>query len=250
MTIYTPSQVEKKPEKGSTEPEVVTEPLTSFKDEEDGVDVSARPPLVNYFQKRRRTFCIHLLLTIFILVILACGAIGAVVFYRHLNKKVYTGVCGNFYIGGDDTLNEPQKFVQEEVKVTGQLEELQVPRFEEVKPNVVLHDFYRNYTTIVDAESHNCYVMKLNRSLIAPPKDLIDLMEKLMAGYYQTKAKVIRENYRPVLPAVNDPIIFGSDINSKCYKYNTYRLEKYVPGGKYNTYWSLVTSTQSIRTIK
>ncbi|KAH9512771.1 Integral membrane protein 2B [Bulinus truncatus] len=234
MTIYTPSQVEKKPEKGSTDSEVVTEPLTSFKDDDDtGVEVVAKSLRVNYFQKKRRTFFIHLMLTIFVLVILACGAIGAVVFYRHLNKKVYNGVCGNlYYEERGEPLIEPEysSYVEEKAKVYDTLEELSVPKFDEVRPNIVLHDFYRNFTTIVDSESHSCYVMKLNRTLIAPPKDLIDLLQKLMTGYYQPKAKVIRENYKAVTPAVDDLSVFGPDIAAKCSMYNTYKLEKFVSG--------------------
>ncbi|CAL1546618.1 unnamed protein product [Lymnaea stagnalis] len=245
MTIYSPSQSEKKPEKGTPEPEVVTEPLTSFKDEEEGAyDVASKPLQVNYFQRKRRTFCIHLLLTIFILVILACGAIGAVVFYRHLNKKtieqVYSGVCGNLYFDESyhNRLPEPMAFTNDEDFFEEKIEssdvemyeQLITPSFDEVQSHLVWHDFSRNYTAIVDQHNQVCFIMKLNRSMIAPPRDVIDLIEKLLSGYYMPKAKVIRENYRPVQPPMVDLSPLGSRITSKCSSFKTFWLEKFVSG--------------------
>ncbi|XP_059178661.1 uncharacterized protein LOC131957870 isoform X1 [Physella acuta] len=266
MTIYTPSQGEKKPDKDVSEPEVVTEPLTSFKDEEEAaLDNQVQ---VNYFQRKRRTYCIHLLLIIFILVVLACGAIGATVFYKHLNKRlvvvgktstfklndylpkpktnenrVYSGVCGNIYIDtqynrsldrfiGDALEDQPMDYVEERIQVSevDLYEELYTPRFDEVRENLVWHDFARNFSVIIDREVRMCYVMKLNRSIIAPPRDLIDLVDKLMSGYYLPKARVIRENYHMVQPRLSDLSTLGPRIASKCGEYATYWLEKFVGG--------------------
>lgn len=40
----------------------------------------------------------------------------------------------------------------------------------------------QNYTAIIDHQLGHCFVMKLNRTAIAPPRDLIDLLDKLMVS--------------------------------------------------------------------
>ncbi|BFZ06039.1 hypothetical protein BsWGS_09078 [Bradybaena similaris] len=247
MTIYTSVQTEKKADKDALVPEVVTEPLTGCKDdaEVDDVAVATKVVRVNYFQGSRRSFCIHVLLTVMVLVILACGAIGALVFYRHLNKKVYSGVCGNVYFdtiyhAKSDAMSESVHMAAEyrdttqmdyfeegiEVSEVDLFEQLYTPQFDEVQENYVWHDFSRNYTAIIDHHLRHCYVMKLNRTAIAPPKDLIDLVAKLMSGYYMPKARVIRENYHMIRPPLSNLEPLGKRIYTKCARYDTFWLEK------------------------
>ncbi|CAG5114681.1 unnamed protein product [Candidula unifasciata] len=248
MTIYTSVQTEKKPDKDILVPEVVTEPLTGGKEDGEGdeIAVGIKVVRVNYFQASRRSFCIHVLLTVMVLVILACGAIGALVFYRHLNKKVYSGVCGNVYFdtiyhAKSEAMSESVHMAAEfrdttqmdyfeegiEVSEVDLFEQLYTPQFDEVQENYVWHDFSRNYTAIIDHHIRHCYVMKLNRTAIAPPKDLIDLVDKLMSGYYMPKAKVIRENYRMIRPPLSNLEHLGKRINTKCSHYETFWLEKF-----------------------
>lgn len=249
MTIYTSVQTEKKSEKDVLVPEVVTEPLTGYKEDEevDVIAVATKVVRVNYFQASRRSFCIHVLLTVMVLVILACGAIGVLVFYRHLHKKnSFSGVCGNVYFdtiyhAKSEAISESVRMAAEfrdttqmdyfeegiEVSEVDLFEQLYTPQFDEVQENYVWHDFSRNYTAIIDHHLRHCYVMKLNRTAIAPPKDLIDLVDKLMSGYYMPKARVIRENYRMIRPPLSNLEPLGKRIYTKCSRYDTFWLEKF-----------------------
>lgn len=250
--------IDKDPKNTIEPPEVVTEPLTSFKDDDSEM---AAPKLVRvtYFPRGRRTFCVHLMLTIMVMVILTCGAIGAVVFYRHLNKKeVYTGRCGTRYydpeyheLRGDlnamprDPLPHQRPglsmyktsrftldFLEESIEVSrvDAFEQLHTPSFDEVRENTVWHDFQSNYTAIIDRSLRSCYIMNLDRKAIAPPSDVLDLLKKLLTGYYMKSAAVMRQNYHLMLPPVMDMSPYGSRIKDKCSGYESYRLEKYVRG--------------------
>ncbi|XP_005109291.1 uncharacterized protein LOC101864560 [Aplysia californica] len=261
MTIYTPGQADKE-SKNTADPEVVTEPLTSFKEDDYEADLAPKLVRVTYFPRNRRTFYIHLLLTVMVMVILTCGAIGAVVFYRHLNKKVYTGMCGTrFYdpeyheLRGDvvdaellqdqapQSPHSPQPqamykahyvmdFMEEGIEVSRveQYEEMHTPSFDEVRENTVWHDFVSNYTAIMDRRLERCYIMRLDRANIAPPSDILDLLEKLMSGYYMKSAVVVRDNYRLVKPALEDLAPFGNRIRAKCGSYESFWMEKFVGG--------------------
>lgn len=38
--------------------------------------------------------------------------------------------------------------------------------------------YFQNYTAIVDYDKRSCYIMKLDRVKVTPPKDWIDLIQK------------------------------------------------------------------------
>lgn len=278
MTIYTPGKVDK--ESKDDCPEVVTtdsEPLTGFKDKDCEAVISKPVLRVTYFPRnQKRTFCVHFVLTVMVLIILACGAIGSVIFYRHLNRKVYSGVCGVRFSDpeyqqlmmvdeGDDILyptdvatpKAPQQIIDRyerkkpqpgvvgkssfysmgfteegmEVSEVEQYEFLHMPYFDEVRETTVWHDFKTNYSAIIDAELGACYIMPLNRSAIAPPHNIIDLLAKLMSGYYMKSAEVIHQPYKVVkqLPDLTD---FGSRIMNRCEGpgYESFLVERFVSG--------------------
>ncbi|XP_041354585.1 integral membrane protein 2B-like [Gigantopelta aegis] len=250
MTIYKLAATEKKAEKDA---EVLHEPLTGEKDELE-LDV-ATPKLVRvtYGQHRARTY-VNLCLIITALIVLGSGIIGAVFLYKHLAHRNIIAKCGvtyfdevyhsqaNFLRGGDDVpnahepgydyQNEGVDFFEEDVEVSEVqgFERLTIPRFDECEETVVWHDFIKNYTAIVDHLHETCYVMKLNRTLIAPPKDMIDLISKFQHGEYLPKVDVLREMYQVVTPAVGNLKALGPFIMRECYWYETYRLEKFVKG--------------------
>jgi len=265
MTIYTPGKIDK--DSNIDPPEVVTdasEPLTCEKKDDVEAPVVLNPKLVRvtYFPRNRRSFCVHLMLTTMVMIILACGAIGAVLFYRHLNRQVYSGRCGVRYSDPayqelragmtedfEDEIPEPvvaevpqglaiqrtsykMGVFEEAIEVSryDEYEQLSVPFFDEVRESIVFHDYRANYTAIIDRQLGRCFIMPLNRTAIAPPSDVLDLLEKLMTGYYMKEATVYRHRYRMVRPSLEDLSPFGSRIQEKCGNFRSNRLEKFVSG--------------------
>ena len=115
---------------------------------------------VTYFPKNRRTCCVHLLLTLMVLLILTCGGIGTYVFYKHFNKRTYSGVCGvRFFdseyssdMSGNSPYAEaakmndedlPSFYLKEDIEVSpvDEWEYLHTPSFQEVRETTVWHDF-------------------------------------------------------------------------------------------------------------
>ncbi|KAK7469841.1 hypothetical protein BaRGS_00036170 [Batillaria attramentaria] len=244
MTIYTKPTGEKKSEKA---PDASKEPLTG-KDDADCEEGAPKVVRVTYSPRHRRTW-VNLCLILTALLVLGTGIIAAIFLYRHLSSKVIRGRCGvEFYDEiyqreRDQNPADPQmlsdeqhtvdtEYLEEDVEVSEVelYERFTVPKFDEVEETVVWHDFDKNLTAIVDPTHHTCYVMPLNRTRIAPPHDLIDLIMKLKTRYYMPKASVVREEYRVVLPPLSDLTVLGSYIMRECYFYYTFRLEKYVSG--------------------
>lgn len=246
MTIYKTLTQEKK-EKDETE--VVMEPLNGEKD-----DVAAAPKVVRvtYGPRKSRTY-VNLCLLIAALIVLGAGVLGAIFLYRHLSHRVFRGKCGVTYydeiyhqqtgllrghepITLDLTRDEYDigfkfDFLQENIEVSeiDGYERLQVPKFDECEQTVIWHDFQQNYTAIVDPLHASCYVMVLNRTLIAPPRDVIDLVNKLWKGnYYFPRADVIRQKYSVAMPPMSDLSNLGPYIMRECFWYDTFMLEKIV----------------------
>jgi hypothetical protein len=48
----------------------------------------------------------------------------------------------------------------------------------------------------VDVNGERCFLKDLDRSLVSPPKNFIDLIQKMEKGYYAQNPRVIRETYR------------------------------------------------------
>ncbi|KAK3779165.1 hypothetical protein RRG08_037227 [Elysia crispata] len=238
MTIYTP-QADKK-SANDVEPEVVTEPLTGEKKDKEALDADI---IDNHYNdgravllraKRRSTF-MHMLLALIILGVLALGAIGSIVLYRHLNKKIYTGRCGNeFYdVVFHDGLEAPQDegqndYVCEEITVNPEekYEELHTPRFDEVRETFVLHDFVVNYSAIIDHELRRCYITKIKSNILRPDDFVFQIQEDTSFGSV-LHTVVFREDYVMVIPdRFTRPI--GKRIMEACFHYDTFKLELYV----------------------
>jgi hypothetical protein len=103
---------------------------------------------------------------------------------------------------------------------------VEIPKFDDCKDAVIFHDFERNFTTIVDKDIKKCFVMKLNQSVIAPPKNMLDLLTKLNNGYYMPRATVVRQTYTVVHPATKDLSILGQQVRHECGTFDTYMLKK------------------------
>ncbi|KAL5005191.1 hypothetical protein ScPMuIL_018647 [Solemya velum] len=231
MTIYKFLQSEKKTDKPVDDPEVVTEPLTNKKADSECAAVP-RTIHVSYRPRRSRT-CLNLFLILVALLVLSAGVIGGVYLYKHLSHKVFRGRCGVEYM--DESLypdSDRLHYMEEDIEVSdGKYERIQIPKFDECEDALVLHDFEKNYTAIVDHDDRRCFVMRLDRRLVAPPTDLIDLISKVNSGYYIPKAEVVRQKFRVMTPPLDDIRYLGPYILRECLGYHTYELERMVGDG-------------------
>lgn len=119
--------------------------------------------------------------------------------------------------------------LSEDVQVIDdQVERIHMPSFKDFRDTMILHDFQKNYTAIVDYDKRSCYIMKLDRVKVTPPKDWIDLIQKFATGYYMPRADVLRKQYRVTLPALKDISFLGRYIEKECLYFQTYTMEKMV----------------------
>jgi len=91
-----------------------------------------------------------------------------------------------------------------------------------------MHDFSENKTVIIDSLQNRCYVMRLDRARIAPPKNIFDIITKIRMGYYSLDFKQIKKNYRIVGEALSSLDGYGDLVSRACSHKTTYRLEELV----------------------
>ncbi|XKL66733.1 hypothetical protein PGB90_010153 [Kerria lacca] len=96
--------------------------------------------------------------------------------------------------------------------------------------NRFVHDFYSNYTAIVDIENQLCFIMPLDRNVTLPPNNLYDLLFKMSGGYYSLDTEKIRREMRKVEPSIKNLDTFGIYIKKECEEFTTFMLEKIVSG--------------------
>lgn len=235
MTIFKTNLNAQKPSKPEEQNETTHAPLPLKKDSEDGVTYShPRYPLTRAPRRLLKICVAAAALTMIMIAI--CGGIYL---YRMRTHK-YEGWCGVKYF--DDEIypenSGKRGFFREHVNVEGNHEKIQVPKFSENNPTVILHDFGLNFTAIVDEDNARCFVMPLDRKNITPPKGIVDLMTKMLSGYYLPDARVVRHRFKVIQPPVSDINRLGSFIAGYCHLYDTYMLRKIVmehKGGHHHT---------------
>jgi len=89
-----------------------------------------------------------------------------------------------------------------------------------------MHDFKENKTVIINRD--RCYIMELDRTRIAPPKTIFDIINKVRIGYYSLDLKEIKKNYRIVGDALNSLEGYGELASRACSRKTSYRLEELV----------------------
>ncbi|XP_060084245.1 integral membrane protein 2B-like [Ylistrum balloti] len=115
--------------------------------------------------------------------------------------------------------------MEEEIEVTDNIyERISMPQIDDILKSLILHDFERNKSAIVDYHDKVCYVMNLNRNEVSPPRNLIDLLNKINSGYYLPRANVLRRKYRVVSPALKNIASLGPYIVNECSTYKTFQL--------------------------
>jgi len=130
----------------------------------------------------------------------------------------------------DDSADRPNEVIKEEFEL-----DLKDDRYENIKvpsggASRFIHDFYSNYTAIVDEKNKRCFVMPLDRSVILPPKSLYDLLFKMQDGYYSIDTERVRREMQVVTPAIADLESYGIYIAKECYGFTSYKLDKFVGG--------------------
>uniref|UniRef100_A0A914DN82 Integral membrane protein 2 n=1 Tax=Acrobeloides nanus TaxID=290746 RepID=A0A914DN82_9BILA len=102
---------------------------------------------------------------------------AGLLFYRYFSREpTFYGWCGTHYVeqGRQEKIEQKLEISPDEL-----YEKIQVPKFGLNRPAVFVHDFRKNFTAIVDVLGDRCFIKELDRTLVAPPKNFIDLIEKM-----------------------------------------------------------------------
>lgn len=215
MTIYKPKKLKEAEKLKSVSLEVEKRETLLKKDDE----VEIHP-----FIRRKRP----LLLGICVLVLLAMAilslAVGIVIYKRSLVKRNF---CGVYDVKYRDISKMPTSGTfKEKVEIDGNHEKLDVPEILDYFSATILHDFENNYTAIVDVLRARCYLLPLNRTLIEPPKNFMDLIEKFKSGYYNPDVEMLRDNYVVDTRTLAKAEEYGPYIQEHCTFYDVYKLHK------------------------
>lgn len=136
----------------------------------------------------------------------------------------------------DPNTGKGKEFFNEEFELSQDGDEsyakINVPDFRDGRAGRFLHDFKSNQSAIIDLDKKRCYVMPLDRETVLPPKDMMDLIQKMYNGYYEIDTDTVRNNMRVITPALTDLSEISSKIQATCNSMSVYRLEKMVHGGK------------------
>ncbi|KAI6240675.1 Integral membrane protein 2 [Aphelenchoides fujianensis] len=152
-----------------------------------------RPP--RWSEDRVSAVCVPIILTW----LLVASFFAGLLFYRYFGRRIgeptFYRWCGTEFL--DAEMGERQRLEQKlEINEQDLYERIQVPKFGSNRPAVFVHDFRKNITAIVDVLGDRCFLKDLDRSLVSPPKNFIDLIQKMEKGYYAQNPRVIRETYR------------------------------------------------------
>lgn len=214
----------------------------------ENTDLPVRAVQVRVTPAVRSRRCFNIILLMIALLVLATGIIGGVYLFKymiHRNQRCRISV--QYEEDPADFLDTPPEkmptpvpqgsphgeyfVMEEEVDIVeeDEMERIEVPRFDECRRSVVIHDFRMNLTVIVDNDDGECFLMDLDREHLSPPKSFAELIRKYTSGYYMPKVDVIRRDYQIMQPALQDLQFAGINIMMECTGYNTYRLEKREP---------------------
>lgn len=217
----------------------------------EGTEPQVRAVQVRVAPPVRSRRCFNIVLLTLAIMVLAAGIFGGVYLFKymiHRNQKCRVTV--QYEEDPADFLNDmpqapptplPQAktesphsayfVMEEEIDIVEEddIERIEVPKFDECRRSVVIHDFRMNLSVIVDNDDGECFLMDLDRKHLSPPKSFSELINRYMSGYYMPKVDVIRRDYQVVMPALQDLQFAGINIMMECTGYNTYRLEKRDP---------------------
>ncbi|KAL4220756.1 BRICHOS domain [Mactra antiquata] len=189
---------------------------------------AARTLHISYVPSSRSKRLVNVFLLIMALLVLSAGIIGGVYIYKYMQHRHKMARISVQYQDNDDAGTGMYYTMEEDVDilVEDNLERIEVPELDECRRSIVLHDFQRNYTSIVDIEDKECFIMDLDRATMSPPKSFAELLSRHASGYYMPKVDVVRKQYEVVTPALTDLSFAGPSIMAECAEYDSYALEK------------------------
>lgn len=216
-------------------------------------DVESHVVPVDYVMSSRSKRIVNIFLLLIALLVLSAGIIGGIYLYRYMaHRHKVSRVAVDFWCGTDDLYDDndmleemptplPQNDeprgkpvegsyhrLEEEIDIQmeEELERIEVPNFDECRKSVIIHNFQKNLTVIVDNDDAECFIMPLDRVHMNPPTTLADLIRKHASGYYIPKVEVVRHQYRVVEPPIQDMTFAGRAIEIECLGYKSYMLVK------------------------
>ncbi|XP_060584279.1 integral membrane protein 2B-like isoform X2 [Ruditapes philippinarum] len=191
---------------------------------------------ISYVPSARSKRLVNVFLLIIALLVLSAGIIGGVYLYKYMQHRHRVSRISVQY---EDDKPKPDHQTESvtymtmeediDIRIEEELERIEVPRFDECRQSVILHDFHMNYTVIVDNEDQECFIMDLDRKQISPPKSFAELIRKYSSGYYMPRVDVVRRDYRVITPALKNLQFAGPAIAMECAHYDSYKLEKREP---------------------
>lgn len=251
MTVITKPISEKKIDKLGQP--LVTAECLPHKDVETGGATehlsSPDPILILRARARRASSVTTACFLLMALLVMCCGILGGFYLYKqyaHSQLLRLRGWCripyehdseqaalmANYRELPEDLQKfDSAHFINEEFDIDGDqdsYEKITVPTFDGGRNSRFIHDFNANKTGIIDVEAHRCFILPLNRTQVLPPKDLIDLVQKMWQGYYEVDTATVKETMRVVLPPVKES--HSAYIQRECAGYPIYKLEKIVSG--------------------
>lgn len=171
---------------------------------------------IHPFIRRKRPLLLGICVLVLLAMAILSLAVGIVIYKRSLVKvmiwflshfnsnsivsdsNLQRNFCGVYDVKYRDISKMPTSGTfKEKVEIDGNHEKLDVPEILDYFSATILHDFenvsaftcwvltwvyltipLQNYTAIVDVLRARCYLLPLNRTLIEPPKNFMDLIEK------------------------------------------------------------------------
>ncbi|XP_045201068.2 integral membrane protein 2B-like [Mercenaria mercenaria] len=200
-------------------------------------ETTGRTLHISYVPSTKSKRLVNVFLLIIALLVLSAGIIGGVYLYKYMQHRHKVSRISVQYQDATQPKAEQQTaamtyMTMEEdidIRLDEEVERIEVPRFDECRQSVILHDFHMNYTVIVDTEDQECFIMDLDRKEMSPPKSFAELIRKYASGYYMPRVDVVRRDYRVITPALKDLSFAGPAIAMECAHFDSYKLEKKEP---------------------
>ncbi|XP_073701627.1 integral membrane protein 2Bb [Garra rufa] len=177
-------------------------------------------------------FCLGLAL------VLSGVVVGGAYLYRYyVLEEEQVFVCGLKYFEEDYEFDEeveleveaPLRLIEENVSFFEddevELIKVPVPEFKDGDPAGILHDFTMKLTAYLDLNLDKCYIIKLNTSIVMPPRDFHEFLVNIKAGMYLPQTYLLREQMM-ITERLDSTSDLGYYINNLCKDKDTFRLQR------------------------
>nr|AFM87706.1 integral membrane protein 2A [Callorhinchus milii] len=139
---------------------------------------------------------------------------------RYVDSQIFTD---------SPEIKDPYFLASEDVQFMGDnnvaMINVPVPEFSDSDPAVIVHDFEMLLTAYLDLDLDKCYVIKLNTSVVMPPRSLLELFMKLATGDYLPQTYLVHEDM-VVTQRIDSVDKLGVFIYRLCAGKDTYTLQR------------------------